>query len=59
MNDDTDKTYKCTCPLRWGEPRIDIYTITGYAKDLPVLQQAWECVETGEIEWRDVQIGGD
>ena len=59
MNDDPVKTYKCSYPVRWGQ--YDVYDdhARGYRKSVPVLQQAWECVETGEIEWRDVPMKGD
>ena len=58
---DMNKTYKCTAPVRWRQPKQDDYialleSICG--KSMPVLQQAWECIETGEIEWRDVPIEG-
>ena len=58
-----DKTYKCTAPVRWR--KYDIYNdniyavITGHGNTKLALQQAWECVETGEIEWRDVPMEGD
>ena len=54
-----DKTYKCSNALRWRQ--YDVYDdhARGYRKSELVLQQAWECVETGEIEWRDVPMVGD
>lgn len=29
----------------WGAPSFDL-----------ILQQAWQCIETGETEWRDVLV---
>ena len=55
-----NKTYKCTAPVRWRQQAVyDIYAGAGFMKSVPVLQQAWECVETGEIKWRDVPMEGD
>lgn len=43
------RTFQQTPSLRWLPPKK-----TGGGWELPVLQQAWVCRETGEIEWRDV-----
>jgi hypothetical protein len=45
-------TITVTPLLRWLKPEPDPRGIqtTGPAK----LQQAWKCLETGEIEWKDV-----
>ena len=51
------KTYKCTNQLRWRKPNDDPMTAlveATHGKDAPVLQQAWQCIETGEIDWKDV-----
>lgn len=40
------KTWKITSGMRWVKNEDNSVT----------LQQAWTCLETGEIEWRDVPI---
>lgn len=45
------KIYDRTSWLRWNERRKSI--LHDYEQ---VLQQAWCCRETGEIEWRDVEV---
>jgi hypothetical protein len=45
--------------VRWRKPHPDelrALTESTHGKDAPVLQQAWSCVETGEVEWKDVPI---
>jgi len=51
------KTFRCGNTLRWRRPSDDEITAlieATHGKHAPVLQQAWECIETGEVEWRDV-----
>ena len=53
-----NKTYKCTAPVRWRQYTFYDDHAREYRKSELVLQQAWECIETGEIEWRDVPMEG-
>jgi hypothetical protein len=49
------RTFRLTPQLRWGK-RLIVNARgegTGIAHDR--LQQAWQCVETGELDWRDVE----
>jgi len=58
----TTKTFKLTNALRWRKPHGDPMQAlieSTHGKDAPVLQQAWQCVETGEVEWRDVPMEGE
>lgn len=53
------KTYKLTSSLRWRLPDTNecialIESIHG--KEMPILQQAWQCIEDGSIEWKDVEL---
>jgi hypothetical protein len=53
------KTIKCTPELRWRKPsenELIALVERTHGKDDLVLQQAWVCVETGEVEWRDVLV---
>lgn len=43
---------RLTPALRLIEPE----PIAGMLGAHPKLQQAWECTETGEVEWRDVPV---
>ena len=44
----TARTMKISNVLRWLK-----------TEDAPILQQAWVCIETGEIEWEDVPTEGE
>jgi len=51
------KTIVLTNGLRWRKPALDpiealLDAVNG--KDSWILQQAWQTLETGEVEWRDV-----
>jgi hypothetical protein len=49
------KTYVATASLRWKrqtDPFAGMMEAFGHVPR--VLQQAWQCLETGEHEWRDV-----
>ena len=53
------KTYRCSNAHRWRRPnKSEIVALmeATHGKHAPVLQQAWECLETGEVEWRDVPM---
>ncbi len=50
----TSRTWSATMVLRIVKPIPDFSFITGMSDDR--LQQAWQCHETGEIEWRDVEV---
>lgn len=53
------KTYKITPSLRWRLPDTNEYvalTESIFDKGMPILQQAWQCIEDGTIEWRDVEL---
>lgn len=55
----TGKAYRCSNALRWRRPNeneIVALMESTHGKHAPVLQQAWECIETGEVEWRDVPL---
>lgn len=62
MNDPTPQQSPPVTPpilgaLRWRKPKADALTELFDAfqgRDTWILQQAWECQETGEVEWRDV-----
>jgi hypothetical protein len=43
---DSFRTFRCGSEVRWLRPP--------HIFGLSILQQAWACVETGEVEWRDV-----
>lgn len=45
------RTIRCTPMLRWNYPYGIVNSPVGQVKNL---QQAWEVIETGEIEWRDI-----
>lgn len=47
------KTWSATTGLRIVKPIPDFSFIAGMNDDR--LQQAWQCHETGEIEWRSVR----
>lgn len=53
------KTFRCSNALRWRRPNenevIALMEAT-HGKHAPVLQQAWECLEPGEVDWRDVPM---
>ena len=52
-----EKIFQRTNALRWRKPNeneIVALMESTHGKHAPVLQQAWECLETGEVEWRDV-----
>ena len=53
------KTFKAVAALRWRKPNpneaIALVEST-HGKYAPVLQQAWQCIETGELDWRDVPL---
>ena len=55
----TGKTFRCSSALRWRKPNnnevVALMEAT-HGKHAPVLQQAWECIETGEVDWRDVPM---
>lgn len=51
------KTFRCSNMLRWRKQTEDSYrSEPECGKYDLVLQQAWECIETGVAEWRDVPI---
>jgi hypothetical protein len=47
LADDAPRTYKLGAGLRWAKQPASLY---------PVLQQAWECLENGQLEWREVPV---
>jgi len=55
----TGKTYRRSNALRWRRPNKDEIVAlieSTHGKHAPVLQQAWECIETGDVEWLDVPL---
>lgn len=53
------KTFRCGAALRWRRPNeneVIALIESTHGKHAQVLQQAWECLETGEVEWRDVPM---
>ena len=55
----TTGTYKLSNSLRWRKQNdnelVALYEST-HDKHAPVLQQAWQCIETGELKWIDVPL---
>ena len=55
----TTGTYKLSNSLRLRKPNeteiIALFEST-YGKYAPILQQAWQCIETGEVKWIDVPL---
>lgn len=52
----------CTGVLRWRKPNRDPVVAVmeaTHGKYDPVLQQEWEDIDTGEVEWRDVPMDAD
>lgn len=48
------KTWRQTMDLRWGlDPRMYIVDGNNIGPQRE-LQQAWHCLETGEIEWKPI-----
>lgn len=52
-------SWKATAALRWRKPNQDelialMESVNG--KSDCVLQQAWQCIETGEVNWRDIPV---
>jgi len=47
MNPPLAQVYRCAPNLRW---HIDI------SKSHMTLQQAWVCNETGDVQWRDLEV---
>mgnify|MGYP007100062991 CR=1 FL=1 len=55
----TVKSWRCEPELRWRKPNENeiIALMEGVlGKHHPVLQQKWTCIETSEIQWRDVPL---
>jgi hypothetical protein len=53
------RTWQAASAIRWRKPHPNEYRAlieSTHGKYAPVLQQAWQCVETGEIDWRDVPM---
>ena len=48
------KTFQCTQAIRWLTIPGQEIVATFMGGPHATLQQAWQCMETGEIEWRDV-----
>ena len=53
------KTYKLSNSLRWRQPsdnELVALVEATHGNPAPILQQAWQCIETGEVDWRDVPL---
>jgi hypothetical protein len=49
------QTLRCTNALRWKKQMFQAAPILGMGNQ-NILQQAWQCIETGEVVWKDVPV---
>lgn len=54
MDIPTTRTWSATMGLRIVKPIPDFGFLSSMNEDK--LQQAWRCHETGDVEWRDVEV---